>query len=224
MRILLIEDDLDLAENIVAFFESYGWAVDYAINGEQGLKLLSHGSFDAVILDITLPGINGFEVCSRLRRNLHANVPVLMLTARGQLEDKIKGFEAGTDDYLAKPFALKELQMRIDALLRRGRHDLPQRLTAGDLTLDLVNGTASRDGDEILLPRVSFQILKCLLENYPQTVSRRELEYVIWGDTPPDTDALKAHFYTLRQLIDRPYPFSMLETVRGIGYRICTES
>lgn len=220
MRILLIEDDIDLAENIIDYLEESGYDLDYAMSGEQGLTLLKANPYDALILDIGLPGIDGFAVCEYCRKQYRLSLPILMLTARTQLDDKLHGFESGTDDYLPKPFELAELEVRIQALARRSRPVQPRVLTLADLIYDLDRNEVRRGGDLINLPPVCAQILRALMEASPRTLTRSDLEYLIWRDNPPETDALKAHFYTLRQMVDKPYPVPLLKTVRGQGYRI----
>jgi DNA-binding response OmpR family regulator len=224
MRLLLIEDDTDLAENVIDYFELEGWSVDYAITGEAGLQFAHENHYDAMVLDINLPGINGFEVCRLLRRKLRLNIPVVMLTARAMLNDKLDGFESGTDDYLPKPFELVELKARLEAAVRRSRHSVAVVFEVGGLTLDPENGCVTRGERTIDLPGVCFTILRKLMESYPAIVSKEELEYTIWKDQPPQTNALKAHFYTLRQLVDKPFDKELLHTVRGRGYKISEEA
>jgi DNA-binding response OmpR family regulator len=220
MRLLLIEDDVDLAENVIDYFEMEGCSVDYAMSGEAGLEFLHENHYDCAILDINLPGIDGFEVCKQIRLKLRLNIPVVMLTARAMLGDKLEGFESGTDDYVPKPFELAELKMRICALLRRTKHQNITKFTIADLSLDPEKGTVIRGCDSIDLPPVCFSILKKLMEEHPGIVTKEELEYSIWKDQPPQTNSLKAHFYTLRQMIDKPYGKALLHTIRGRGYKI----
>ncbi|WP_022851993.1 response regulator transcription factor [Limisalsivibrio acetivorans] len=220
MRILLVEDDVDLAENVIDYLEFADWSVDYAMNGESAVEFAHANKYDAVVLDINLPGIDGFEVCRILRRQMRLNIPVIMLTARTMLTDKLEGFESGTDDYLPKPFELAELKARIEALVRRAKQSVAEIFQIGGLSLDPRKGTVIRDGKFIDLPPVCYQILKNLMEAHPGIVSKGDLEYAIWGETPPDSDSLKVHFYTLRQLVDKPFSINMLVTIRGRGYKI----
>ncbi len=220
MKFLLVEDDLDIAENIVDFLEGKGCSMDYAASGELALELLRDNIYDAVILDINLQTISGFEVCSRIRKNLRLKIPVIMLTARVMLGDKISGFECGADDYLTKPFDLEELLIRLKALSRRYRQCVANVFRVADLSLDPEKGIVERAGDRIVLPFVCFRILLRLMEKYPGPVSKEELEYDIWKDQPPMSNSLKSHFYTLRQLVDRPYEKQLLHSVRGRGYKI----
>ncbi len=224
MRLLLIEDDSDLAENVIDYFEMQGWSVDYAITGEAGLQFAQENHYDALVLDINLPGINGFEVCRLLRQKLRLNIPVIMLTARTMLNDKLDGFESGTDDYLPKPFELAELKVRLEAAVRRTKNTVAGVFEVGGLSLDPENGCVMRNGKIIDLPGVCFTILRKLMEAHPGIVSKEELEYAIWKDQPPQTNALKAHFYTLRQLVDKPFEKELLHTVRGRGYKVAEEA
>jgi len=220
MKFLLVEDDLDIAENIIEFMEGRGCDMDYAMSGELALELLKDNMYDAVILDINLHGISGFEVCSRIRRIMRLKIPVLMLTARILIDDKINGFECGADDYLTKPFDLEELLIRLKALSRRFRQCVTNVFTVADLSLDPEKGTVERAGDPITLPHVCFRILLRLMEKYPGIVSKEELEYDIWKDQPPVSNSLKSHFYILRQLVDKPYEKQLLHSIRGRGYKI----
>lgn len=220
MKFLLVEDDLDIAENVIQYCERHGFLSDYAMTGEVAIALLRENRYDAVVLDVTLPGMNGFEVCTEIRKQLRSKVPVIMLTARTMLRDKMDGFEAGADDYLTKPFNIEELRLRLTALCRRASQNIADIFRVGDLSLDPDSGVVMRGDTELNLSPVAFNILKRLMEAYPNCVSREDLEYSIWKDTPPVTDALKAHFYLLRQLVDKPFGRQLLFNVRGKGYRI----
>ena len=179
--------------------------------------------YDALILDLTLPGIDGLEVCQRLRAS-GRTLPILMLTARDGLEDKLEGFASGADDYLVKPFALRELEARLLALVRRGQGGqagtAAERLGVADLELDLATRRLTRAGRPLELPPIPMRLLETLLRRAPGLVTRAELERAVWGDQPPDSDALRAHLHLLRQTIDKPFPRPLLHTVRGFGYRL----
>jgi DNA-binding response OmpR family regulator len=223
MNLLLVEDNPDLAANVVDFLEDRGHSLDIAYNGFAGLGFALENDYDALILDLMLPGIDGFEVCERLRAAGRA-LPVLMLTARDGLEDKLEGFASGADDYLVKPFALPELEARLLAIARRGQSTAPgqslQRLRIADLELDLGTRRLSRAGRTLDLPPIPMKLLEALMRRAPALVSRAELERAVWGDEPPDSDALRAHLHLLRQVIDKPFPQPLLHTVRGFGYRL----
>ena len=221
MHLLLIEDNPDLVENISDFLGGRGHSLDFAYNGYAGLGFALETEYDAVILDLMLPGLDGLEVCARLRAANRA-VPVLMLTARDGLDDKLEGFASGADDYLVKPFALQELEARLQALVRRGQGASPatQRLQVVDLVLDLATRRVSRGGQCLELPPIPMKLLEVLLRRSPSVVSRGELARAIWGDEPPDSDALRTHLHQLRQIIDKPFAKPLLHTVRGFGYRL----
>ena len=223
MNLLLVEDNPDLAANVVDFLEDRGHSLDIAYNGFAGLGFALENDYDALILDLMLPGIDGFEVCERLRAAGRA-LPVLMLTARDALEDKLEGFASGADDYLVKPFALPELEARLLAIARRGQSTAPgqslHRLRIADLELDLGTRRLSRAGRTLDLPPIPMKLLEALMRRAPALVSRAELERAVWGDEPPDSDALRAHLHLLRQVIDKPFPQPLLHTVRGFGYRL----
>jgi len=218
MRILIIEDDADIAGNIGDFLLDCDHDVDFAANGEHGLKLASSEPFEAIVLDINLPRMNGFEVCRRLRTDFALQTPVLMLTARGSLADKMTGFDAGAWDYLVKPFALEELLLRLNALQLRQQADRPRTLNWGELTLDLARHKLTRAGQPVQLHQASLRIVESLIRAAPNVVSRRELEYLLWGDEPPPSNPLRSHLSEIRKEMDKPFRFPMLRTVHGVGY------
>lgn len=221
MRLLIIEDNRDLLLELTDFFESQGHVVDTALDGITGLHLAVVNDYDVLILDLGLPGVDGLEVCRRLRNDAGNWQPVLMLTARDTLNDRLLGFEYGADDYLVKPFALKELQMRIQALARRGGgRQTTSILRCANLELNLETHQVKRDGKEIELTVIEFQILELLMRRSPKVVSRNEITFNIWGDNPPDADVLKVHIHHLRSAIDKPFTENLLHTVRGVGYKL----
>jgi DNA-binding response OmpR family regulator len=220
LRILLIEDQAELAASIIDFLEGQGHRLDYAADGRRGLDLALAGAFDVVLLDLRLPRLDGLSVCRRLRETADRHLPILMLTARDTLEDKIQGFDAGADDYLTKPFALEELLLRCNALGRRGQGTEERILTVGELTIDRRRRTASRAGTVLDLHHTPFDILVALAEAHPAVITRSELTDRIWGDDPPASDALATHIYSLRQVLDRPFDLPMLKTLHGVGFRL----
>ena len=221
MRILVIEDNPDILANVYGFLEPRGYALDAARNGLAGLVLAAEHDYDAVVLDLMLPGMDGLEVCRKLRALPKRTPPVLMLTARDTLEDKVAGFESGADDYLVKPFSLVELDLRLKALARRGRDDpASSRLVCGDLAFDPERFEATRAGRVLALTPTGYKILAALLRATPNVVRRDQLEREIWGDQPPDSDALRTHIHALRQALDKPFGTSLLRTLPGIGYRL----
>lgn len=220
LRILLVEDQAELAASIIDFLEGQGHRLDYAADGRQGLNLALAGAYDVVLLDLRLPRIDGLEVCRQLRATSDRPIPILMLTARDTLDDKIAGFDAGADDYLTKPFALEELLLRCNALGRRHALHETHLLSVGDLTIDRRQRTAVRAGQPLQLHHTPFDILVALAEAHPAVITRSELADRIWGDEPPASDALATHIYSLRQALDRPFDTPMLKTLHGVGFRL----
>ncbi|MEE4298960.1 MAG: response regulator transcription factor [Pseudomonadales bacterium] len=219
--VLLVEDHRDIAEMVYDGLENAGFQVDYASDGAAALGLAAENDYDLVVLDLMLPRLDGMEVCRRLRKEQRSDVPVLMLTARDTLEDKIAGLDAGADDYLVKPFAFAELEARVRALLRRSRGQVAQeRFEVGDLVLDTGTWHVSRAGQPLSVTPIGMKLLTVLMRAAPQIVSRRQLEREVWGEGLPDSDTLRSHLYTLRKAVDRPFEHAMIETVSGAGYRI----
>ena len=219
--VLIIEDHRDVAEMLGTFLERRGFRVDYAGDGVTGLHLAVTETFDTIVLDRMLPGIDGLEVCRRLREDARRSVPILMLTALDTLGDKIEGLEVGADDYLVKPFEVEELEARLCALIRRQRRLLtPELLRVADLVLDPATLRVSRGGIEIAVTPIGFKFLALLMRASPRVVGRREVEAEIWGDTPPDSDALRTHLYALRKAVDRPFDTPLISTVHSAGFRL----
>ncbi len=221
MKILIIEDNQDILENIFEYFELKGHVLDAAQDGVSGLHLAVSNSYDAIVLDLMLPGINGNEVCNKLRTDAQVETPILMLTAKDALEDKLKGFSLGADDYLIKPFALPELEARLEAIIRRKKGIVVESiLRVGDLTLDPHTLEVHREGKEIDLNRTTRKILLILMRESPRLVSRTTIEEEIWGEDIPDSDTLRSHIYQLRNAIDRPFKKKLLQTMPKEGFRL----
>jgi DNA-binding response OmpR family regulator len=223
LRILIIEDNPDIVANLYEYFEPLGHQLDNARTGHAGLARASEQQFDVIVLDGMLPGLDGLEVCRQLREEQHCNTPVLMLTARDTVHDKVTGLRAGADDYLVKPYSLIELEARLLALVRRANassHD--QVLRLGELEFDTGTFEARRSGQRLELTPFGYKMLTALLRAAPRLVTREELEQELWKDEPPLSDALRSHNHALRQAIDKAFPTSqpMLITVPGIGYRL----
>ncbi|MEM1182000.1 MAG: response regulator transcription factor [Acidobacteriota bacterium] len=219
MKFLMIEDDVDVASNVAEYLEQRGARLDFAYDGLEGLQLATAESYSAIILDLGLPGLDGIELCRRLRRRSDGT-PILMLTARDEVEEKVEGFQAGTDDYLVKPFALPELHHRLLSLLRRAEGARDCRLRFADLVLDPRTREVERAGQSIHLNRLEFRILEILIRAAPTLVSRRSVESEIWGDEEVGADLLRSYIYRLRRRIDKPFKTSLLHTVHGEGYRL----
>lgn len=222
--ILLVEDHRDLAETISMALESVGYTIDYAADGHEALRLAAENVFDCIVLDLMLPGIDGLAVCNRLRNEYGNDTPILMLTARDRIEDKLSGFEHGADDYLVKPFVIEELKARVNALVSRKRGETAStRVTAGDLVVDTRTREVTRMGESLELSPTGFRILRILLREAPAVVSREALEHELWGDEVPDSDALRSHVYILRKALDKPFEGRsepMIKTVKGVGLKL----
>lgn len=224
MKILIIEDNPDIAGNIGDYLELHEHCVDFASDGLMGLRLATEHSFDAIILDINLPRLNGFELCQKLRLDYQLETPVLMLTARDSLADKVTGFTMGAWDYLVKPFELKELEMRVAALAMRRTANRERVITVGKLVLNVDAWTATRNGKHLELHTASLKILEVLMRASPNVVTRNELEEMLWGEHPPGSDPLRSHIHELRKELDKPFQTQMLVTRRGIGFALVAES
>ncbi|MDB6090974.1 MAG: Two component Transcriptional regulator, Winged helix family [Gammaproteobacteria bacterium] len=220
MHVLLIEDSLDLSANIGEFLKSRGHAVDNALDGLKGLQLAATDSYDAVILDLGLPGLDGLTLCRRLREASRKDVAVLILTARDTEADKLRGFDAGADDYLTKPFSLLELLARLKALVRRASA-FKGVLEVSDLTFDLSTLLIRRGTRAITLAPTGMRILEQLMRASPGVVTREQIERTVWGNDPPESDAaLRGHIFTIRNAIDSENEPKLVHTVHGAGYRL----
>jgi DNA-binding response OmpR family regulator len=221
MRVLLVEDNVDLAANVGDYLAAQQHSIDFAYDGPTGLRAAATGKFDIVVLDRLLPGFDGVTLCRRLRDQHGVTVPVLMLTALDTVADRVLGLQNGADDYLVKPFAMAELEARLNALHRRATGAVtsgPLRLA--DLEYDPRTLTARRAGRTLQLNRSMRRILEFLLRQNGRIVSRQELEYLLWGDEVPDGDVLRAHMHALRAVIDKPFEAKLLHTLRGVGFRL----
>ena len=220
-RILLVEDHKNLALAVGTYLESSGFTMDYAYDGLSGLHLATTQRYEVIILDVMLPGIDGLEICRRLRQDLHLSTPILMLTARDQLQDKLSGFQQGADDYLVKPFDMPELEARMVALIRRERGELDEAVySIHDLSLNTRTMQVVRKDHVIHLSPTCLRILRILMRESPSLVTREQLEHELWGELTPDSDTLRSHLYKLRKAIDKPFDQPLLETQQGVGFRI----
>ena len=220
-RLLLVEDDLDLAEGIGDFLARRGWQVAHARHGALALRLAAADRPAVIILDRTMPGMDGLAVCRALRSGPLAAIPILMLTAADSLPERLEGFAAGVDDYLVKPFAPAELEARVTALIRRSGTAVGGGvLRCGGLELDPATREVRHAGRPVEVTRMGFSILEILLRRSPAVVPRAELERELWGDEPPGSDALRSHVFTLRTALDGVGGAGLLRTHRGIGYQL----
>lgn len=220
-RILILEDNVNLVANLFAYLEPRGYLLDTAQDGLAGLTLAQQGSYHLLIIDLGLPTKQGIDIIQTLRtRDCH--VPILILTARDELDDKVIGFRAGADDYLTKPFAFAELEVRLEALLARSR-GRERKLTVDNLSFDLDTQHVWRGPRQIHLSASERRLLEVLMRASPSVVSRSELEETLWGDDPPEGDILRSRMYELRRAIDGEQENKLLHTLRCIGYRLAVQ-
>jgi two-component system OmpR family response regulator len=224
MHILVIEDDQDIAKNLLASLQQAGHQVDHADNGIDGLEKARAGHADIIILDRMLPGMNGIEILTSLRKNGN-RTPVLLLSALGEVDHRVEGLQQGADDYLTKPFSFIELQARLEALFRREKQRNPATvLQTGDLKLDLINHTAERDGQIIELLPIEYKLLEYLMRSEGQIVTRNMLLENVWNLAfDPQTNIVEVHISRLRTKIDKQFTRKILHTVRGEGYAMREE-
>lgn len=215
LDVLLVEDDRDLAASVADYLALEQVGCDHAYNGQAGLTLATDNHYDVILLDLMLPRMGGLEVCQRLR-GLGIDTPILMLTARDTLDDKVAGFNVGTDDYLVKPFAMLELIVRIQALAKR-RSGQARKLQVADLIMDLDARSVSRDGITLKLSPSGFTLLETLMRKSPAVVSRDQLERALWPDDIPESNSLKVHIHHLRQQVDKPFAKALINTLKGQG-------
>lgn len=220
LSILLVEDHLPIAVQVTGFLEGHGWQVDHARTGQHALTLAEANPYHLILLDLNLPDIDGIHVCEQIKRSAEINIPVLMLTARDSFEEKAEGFGHGADDYLTKPFDLRELVLRCQALTKRNDLHHSKVLVLGDLRIDTAQKSALRENQALTLTSIGFKILVLLAQAHPNPLSRSALLHQVWGDAPPDSDALKSHIYSLRNQLDKPFASPMLKTITNVGYKL----
>lgn len=222
MRILVIEDEALIAKAIRTGLEAEDYAVDVMDNGTDGLWQATEESYDAIILDLMLPGISGFKVCTELRAR-GITTPIMMLTAKDGEYDQAEGLDSGADDYVTKPFSFVVLLARLRALIRRGPSERPATLEAGDLTLDPAGRRCRRGEVEIDLTPREFSLLRYLMHRVGEPVSKTDLIEHVWADEVLDPTVVQVYIGYLRRKIDEPFERSSIETVRGIGYRLAAD-
>ena len=220
LSILVVEDHPIIARQVVGFLEGLAWQADHAGTGALAVELATTNIYDVVLLDLNLPDIDGLDVCRAIKERAARNVPVLMLTARDAFEDKAQGFHGGADDYVTKPFDLRELALRCEALARRNALHRDQQTTIGPLTLQLRERRALCHGAPVALTHTGFRVLSLLCEAYPHAVARSALIHALWGDHPPDSDALKSHLYALRRQLELAGAPDIIVTIPQLGYRL----
>ncbi len=221
MRLLLVEDDPKIASFILKGLKAEGYAVDHAPDGQEGLHLAVTEPYDAAIIDVMLPTLDGLSVIERMRKD-KVNTPVIILSAKGSVDDRVKGLQVGGDDYLPKPFAFSELLARVQALIRRGSSlSEPTRLTVGDLTMNLLNREVTRGGRKIELQRLEFSLLEYLMRSAGRVVSKTMIMEHVWDyNFDPQTNVVESRICRLRDKIDRGFDQKLIQTVRGVGYAL----
>jgi DNA-binding response OmpR family regulator len=222
MKILIVEDEHLIATSIKKGLEQEHYTVDIAFDGIEGYDLASTGDYDIILLDLMLPSLDGLSICKKLRDEKN-NTPILMLTAKSQLEDKIKGLNSGADDYLTKPFAFEELLARIRALSRRPQQTTGKVLTVGDLSLDTATYQIKRGSKELHLSSKEYSLLECLMRHTGQILNKDQLIQYVWSyesDILPNT--IEVYIRNLRQKIDKPFKKKLIQTIRGFGYKLST--
>ena len=223
LKILVVEDNQHLATNICEFLEACDHIVDFANDGVSGLHLATHDDFDLIVLDVNLPKINGLDICRSFRTEAAGKTPILMLSARDTLENRLEGYAAGCDDYLVKPFSMKELEAKAVALHRLFCRSIQgEVLKVADLEYQLGPRVLLRGGEKLSLKPTTMRILAELMRSSHRVMSRAELEQKIWNESPPDTDALKVHIHAIRSVIDKDSDNKLLHTIHGVGYRLAS--
>ena len=218
--VLLVEDHNDLAATVGSYLEGAEMTVDYASDGKIAYNLASSNQYDCIVLDLMLPKLDGLEVCEKLRQEGH-NIPILVLTARDQLNDKLEAFESGSDDYMVKPFELPELEARINSLVRRSRGSSESNIMqVADLVFDTQTMMVEREGKRLKLSPTGIRILKILMRESPRLVTREAIEHELWGQLQPASDTLRSHMYNLRKVVDRPFGTKLLHTIQSMGFKI----
>jgi DNA-binding response OmpR family regulator len=220
MKILLIEDNQIISRQIGEFLAGHHWQVDFAHNARLGIQLALEHIYDVILLDLNLPDLDGLAVCQEIKRNANVTPPVLVITARDSFEDKVAGFQHGGDDYMTKPFDLRELALRCKALARRQLLHKSKTTMLGELTLDARSKTVMYRTLSLGLTSIGYQILEMLVHSYPEPVSRAYITHQLWGDSPPETDALKSHIYALRKTLSQSFGRQVLTTVMNVGYKL----
>jgi DNA-binding response OmpR family regulator len=223
--VLIVEDESVIAENILLTLEAEGFTADISRDAPSALHRLEQGNYDLVLLDIGLPGMDGLSMLQKMRRKLSLSTPVLLLTARATLEDKLQGFACGADDYLTKPFALEEVVVRAQALIRRSRQlcDTAFSLQYGPLCYVVADKSLSINGETIKLPRKCLMILEMLMRYSGRIVPRQKLEEYLWQGEPPSSEALRSQLHLLRKTLQQ-HQYEGIETVHGIGWRLTLDT
>ena len=220
LRVLIVEDHKALAENLFEFLSENAYCLDFAYDGLTALHLVSVNPYDVIVLDIMLPGLSGLQICERIRNDLQCNTPILFMTARDAIEDKTSGFLRGGDDYLVKPFDMREIELRIQALSRRGLNTQDE-INAGSICFNTGTLMVSLNhGKKVELSGSNARLFESLTQAYPHFVSHEDLSHTVWGIDDIDLHTLRTHIYNLRKLLKETLGHSLIKTLRGRGYRL----
>ncbi|HHC6465484.1 TPA: response regulator transcription factor [Vibrio parahaemolyticus] len=222
MKVLIVDDNHTVSETIADFLEQEGMLVDFAFNGKLALNLIKECSYDIIIMDIMMPKLDGINTAKIIRQEYLRHTPIIFLTAKDDIEDKMLAFKSGADDYITKPFSMQELSLRIKAVAKRGPIKGIGILKYSEICLDTRTNETTRLGVEIKLNKIQTKILTLLLLRAPAVVSRQELIEYIWKDEPPKTDALRSHIYALRKSLNKGFDNEILITLPKQGYRLCS--
>ncbi|MCU8069457.1 response regulator transcription factor [Shewanella sp. SM20] len=220
MKVLIVDDNHDVIETIMDYLTLEGIIADCAYHGESAINLIQQNHYDVIIMDIMMPKLDGINTVKKLREEIYCNTPIIFLTAKDSLQDKIDSFTSGGDDFLNKPFAMEELCLRLHSLHNRGPRLDVGTLRFSDISLNLQTHQVTRAGKEIKLSKIQRTILSLLLKHAPAIVSKEQLVDTVWGDDAPSSDSLRSHIYSLRSALDKGFSDSKLETIHGQGYRL----
>ncbi|PLC50324.1 two-component system response regulator [Pollutimonas subterranea] len=222
IRMLIVEDHAGLATNLLEFFDDQRYILDFASDGLTALHLITTNEYDVIILDVMLPGLSGFEICRRIRNDVRCSTPVIIMTSKDQLQDKEEGFSVGADDYLVKPFNLRELQLRVDALYRRkaGFSRTPEIRVPGICFDPGTLMVSTESGERLELSGTAARIFEGLIKAYPNVLSYAEIQDTVWGEREVDMNTLRTHVYSLRKLLQDTFQYPMIKTMHGRGYRL----
>lgn len=222
IRMLIVEDHAGLATNLLEFFDDSRYILDFAPDGLTAIHLIATNEYDIIILDVMLPGLSGFEVCKRIRNDIQCATPIIFVTSKDQLHDKEQGFNLGADDYLIKPFDLRELQLRVDALYRRKiGFSKASEINVADIHFNLGTFMVRTDeGKQLELSGTAARIFEELIKAYPNFLSYAELQDSVWGEREVDMNTLRTHVYSLRKLLQDAFHYPMIRTMHGRGYRL----
>ncbi|WP_146490688.1 response regulator transcription factor [Vibrio sp. T20] len=220
MKILLVDDSFQISETIADYLELRNCIVDFAYNGQDALSIIEEQSFDVVVMDIMMPKMDGISAVKKIRSELNKTVPIIYLSAKDKLEDRLEGFDSGADDYLVKPFSLEELYARITALYNRTNKMVSAIATFKDIQINTEQKQVSLGSNQLKLPPIQYKILLLLIKKAPNLVTKSDIIEHIWGDSEPNSDALRSHMYGVRNAISKQDSQTQLETVFGKGFKL----